>query len=586
MAASTMDLDAIPPSSPPHMSALDSSPFPPFFEPQRSAFTSKSSSPPPTFSSDDSRESVDVTNYQSPRIYKNKRKGTWWDNRESAHSTPEVKKTKFSRNFDSGIYMYSDATDSSEDLLPQHKSPFALDNDFSDNDDVIDIGDEHEQKTGARVSKYPTITISAAGRAFNDQVEEGLGDNQERYDFEGQRLCDSDISRIGDLKHVIRNPPVYDNELPTEGQFRSLEPELRIILNKNKLQQLTPALFDITYLTSLSLRENRIEELPQDIHRLENLQALDVSRNKLKHLPFDVIHLLQPHGSLERLTTMGNDLLEPMSFARFHSSDYVAEEQGTLHDMDALPLDLMRDDARKQLAHLYDRLATCQDRDQAVWRIRYFESWANSFDSGDDARESDVDQDVGFYAHHPSLSLRDLDDPDVMARAPRYIARTLVSYYGQCGTHLKESPLLPSSDQDQYCIIIETNRGTYGIQSSKWYEPESSSKVFSLVTASLHKALRLASTEEISNLASNNGAYKVPREVEDFLRRADENSRGGYSTFRKCHTCSREYVVARAEWVEFWSFGPGVFLPLKVSVCSWGCVPPRMVQKPKELLQW
>ncbi|RMZ73912.1 leucine rich repeat domain [Pyrenophora seminiperda CCB06] len=581
-----MDSDANLPSSPPHTSALQSSPFPHFFEPQRSTFISKSSSPPPVFSSDDSRESVDVTNYQSPRIYKNKRKGTWWDNRESAHTTPEMKRTKFSRNFDSGIYMHSDATDSSDDILPQHKSPFAPDMDFSD--DAIDTGDAHEQNTGARASKHVAMTISAAGHAFNDQIEEGLGDNLQRYDFEGQSLCDSDISRIGDLKHVIRNPPVYDNELPTEGQFRSLEPELCIILNRNQLRQLTPALFDLTYLTSLSLRENQIEEIPQDICRLRNLQMLDVARNKLKYLPFDIIHLLQPHGSLERLTTIGNELLEPMSYSRFNSSVYIAEEEGTLYTLDALPLDLVRDDAKKQLAHLYDNLATFQDRDQAVWRIRYFESWANSFDGGDDARECDVDEDLGFYPHHPSLNLRALDDHDVMARAPRYIARTLVSYYDQCGARLSksQSPSLPTSDQDQYSVIIETNRGTYGVPPSNWFEPASSSKVFPLVTASLHKALRLASIEEISNLATNNGAYEIPTVVETFLHQAEENSRDGYSVFRRCHTCSREYVVARAEWVEFWSFGPFLFLPLKVSVCTWGCVPPQIMQEPKRQLQW
>jgi len=498
-----------------------------------------------------------------------------------------MKKTKFSRNFDSGIYMHSDATDSSDDFLPEHKSPFALAIDFSDNDDV-DIGNAHKQKTDLRpkISKYPAIKMSAIERAFNSQVEEGLGDNQELYDFEGQNLHDGDIVRIGDLKHAIKNPPVYDNELPTEGQFRSLEPELCIILNKNKLQQLTPSLFDITYLTSLSLRENQIEELPQEIRGLKNLQALDLSRNKLKHLPFDIIHLLQPHGSLERLTTMGNELLEPMPSARFRFSDYVPEVQGTLFDLDALPLDIVRDNARKELAHLYDRLAMYQDRDQAVWRIRYFESWANSFNSGDDARESDVEEDVGYYPHHPSLQLRDLDDPDVMARAPRYMARTLVSYYDQCGTLSLKSSSLPSSDEEQYSILIETNRGTYGVPASSWYQPASSSRVFPLVTASLHKALRLAPTEDISTLISNDGAYEVPREVQDILTRAEENTHGGYSMFRKCHTCSREYVVARAEWVEFWSFGLGVFLPLKVSVCSWGCVPPQMMQEPKKLLQW
>ncbi|KAG9196656.1 hypothetical protein G6011_01777 [Alternaria panax] len=570
-----MDGDDAPPSSPPLACTMDLAPHA-FFERPHAAFTSKSSSPPPIFSSDDSRESVDVTNYESPRIHKNKRKGAWWDSRESAHASPEVKKTKFARNLDSGIYMLSDGTSSSDELpLPHYTSPYNMRSKMPVKR-AVSTNHLDDQDMDADTASPPT-----AEHAFVRQMDHGIAWNQESYDFNGQSLEDSDIRHIGSLKTVISHPPVHDTELPTPGQYRSLLPRLHIHLSKNKLCRLVPSLFDLEHLTGLYLRQNEIEELPQQIRRLSKLETLDVSLNKLKSLPFDVITLLSPHGNMTRLTLTGKDLLQPMSSHRFSVTDYHKQEQGFLHHMDSLPLDEVRQDAASQLAHLYQTLATCTDRDQAVWRIRYFESWANSFDGGDDARECNVEQDVGFYPHHPSLPLDAIIDSQVLAHAPRFIARTLVAYYDQGGNLLRASPRLPRSNEEKYPIIIETNQGTYGVPSSPWFAPPSTSKTPSLVTASLYRALKSASIAIIRAFLDSDFLPVV----EAILLRAEENAADGYGMFRSCHTCHKEYIVARAEWIEFWSRG-GEFFPLKVSVCSWGCVPPGMVQRPQKELTW
>jgi hypothetical protein len=542
------------------------------------AFTFKSSSPPPVFSSDDSRESVDVTNYESPRIYKNKRKGTWWDNRESAHNTPESKKTKISRNFDSGIYMLSDATDSSDDLPTYHKSPFS----FAANSTM-------DHATDMNPESMAILSVEAI--AFNDRIGDGIEQNHSSYYFLGLNLEDSDIKRIGDLTQVIRAPHVNDNEPPEDGQFRSLEPDLIINLSRNRLCNLVPSLFNLQFLTALYLRENNIEELPQDIGKLVNLQSLDVSLNKLKTLPFDIVYLLEPHGYLHTLTTLGNPLLEPMSRERFVSTDYVEPERDTFHFMDALPLDMVREDAAGQLDWLYETLEECEDREQATWRIRYFESWKDSFDGGDDARECDIEEDQPRYAHHPSLELRALDDSEVQNRAPRYIARTMVSYFDQfgrtvCYTGPKpsyisyESWTLPSSNDDEYPIIIETNQRTYGVPSRPFVLPEDwipSSRRPNLLTSSIYTALKQYEIPHIvDHLESSHGA---PSTVLRILERAAQNEETGYGTFRECHMCDSKYVVPRAEWIEFWSRGYGVFIPVKVSVCSWDCIPQEMLRE-------
>lgn len=569
-ASRSMEFDAIPPSSPPHATTMPDGPSSPFFEPRDRALELKSSSPPPLFSSDDSRESVDVTNYESPRIYKNKRKGAWWDNGDSAHNTPESKKTKMSRNYDSGVYMMSDASESSVDSLPIHKSPFPF---------GLNGACDQPPNTGAKETE------------FDAKIRTGLERNLEIYEFREQELEDDDIERVGDLASVIKNLPDPGNDLPAEGQYRSMVPELYLNLSKNRLCRLTPSLFNVQYLTTLILRNNEIEELPQDIGKLHNLKALDVSLNKLQSLPFEILKLLH-YGCLERLITMGNPLLEPMSSVRFRNNVHARAPLPTHHYSGVHPIDIEWEEASANLPILYDGLSSCQDRDQAVWRIRYFEAWANAFGGAEDAlgvpkdaRDDAADEDLGVYEHHPSLIFE-----DTTSESPRYMARTLVSYFDQAGHRAKNSPAPPRSDNEEYTVIIETNRGTYGT-SPTWFEPVSRPTVASLLTTSLHNAFKSRHADDITigdiaRMAAGSPSQPLSYEIDAIFTTALENDAGGFGEFRQCHVCNKDYVVARAEWVEFWSAGLGVFYPLKVKVCSWGCVPAEVAKKPTQALTW
>jgi len=555
-----MEADAIPPSSPPphaSTSRLDDSPF---FESHSRAYSMKSSSPPPLFSSDDSQESVDISNYQSPRIFKNKRKGAWWDGNESAQYTPEPKKTKMTRNFDSGVYMMSDATDSSEDPLPQHKSPFPL---------------------GLDDSESPVLDPRTA--AFNERIRLGLDNNHETYDFQGLGLEDENIKDVGRIASVIKAVPDPGDQLPEEGQFRSMEPEIYVDFTKNHLHRLTPKIFDIQYLTTLNLRSNAIVELPQEVARLRNLRILNVSLNKLESLPFELLSLFEPYGSLIRLHTMGNPLLEPMSSARFANDARVDPLHALVLARDDLPIDYQRDEASYHLPNLYRDLATSPDRERDVWRIRYFESWENSFRAGNDTHEDVEGEDMGFYEHHPSLRLR-----DVSHRVPRFIARTSVSYFDQAGCLIENSPALPTAGQP-YSVIVETNHGAYGVPFS-WFKPWSRPTVPSLVTMSLQSALRSRhfddrSIEYIRNLLTN-PTEAIPRSIDAVFTQAIANDTGGWGEFRKCHVCKKDLIVSRAQWVEFWAVGPSTIVPLKVKVCSWGCVPVKVANRPEKELVW
>lgn len=454
----------------------------------------------------------------------------------------------------------SDASNSSEDMLPQHKSPFGFDG-------------------GCEDEPAPD---SASEAIFNSRLRTGLEMNNEFHDFRGCVLEDCDIKQIGSLASIIKNLPDAGDELPAEGQYRSMVPELHVDLSQNHLHRLTPSLFNVQALTTLILRNNQIEVLPQQIGQLHNLRVLDVSLNSLKQLPFEIIHLLEPHGSLERINTLGNPLLEPMPGVRFHAGHSRFDIPSLFHVDSFHPhLDTMQYQANEQTPALYDSLYSCPDRDQVVWRIRYFESWTNAFggDSRDEAEEHL--EEPGYYEHHPSLNL-----DQITVLTPRYIARTMASFFDQAGNLAKGSPTLPTSNNEEYPVVIETNRGTYGIPSSLFLPP-SSSKVASLLTTSLHNAFEKRhhdnyTIEDLRNLLPS----PIPYEAGAIFQRALDNDVGDYGEFRQCHVCSKKYVVSRAEWVEFWSVGYGVFLPVQVNVCSWGCVPEQMRTRPNKVLAW
>jgi hypothetical protein len=555
-----MDSDAVPPSSPPHATTTNA-PDSPFFEPRYNVFSPKSSSPPPLFSSDDSRESADLTNYESPRIFKNKRKGAWF-NAESAHSTPEAKKTKMTRNYDSGVYMMSDSTDSSESLLLPHKSPFAFDGTIDD-----PAQRQYSEEEGL----------------FLGRLYAGLDRNSQTYDFSNLNLQDSDIGRIGELASVIKNVPDPGNDLPSEGQYRSMVPELHIDLSSNRLRHLTPSLFRLQNLTTLTMVHNDIEELPAYIGQLHDLRELYISRNRIQWLPFEMLELFcgDNETRLSALGDSGIQWLKPKSQLEACPSHLLTTYSQVLWQISRIPrldVDLA---AIPHLQQLHRAFASDPNRDQLVWIMRQVERMGSATNTSQAWSTQCGLYEEGFFQHHPTTT--SLEDA---RKQPKYLARTLVSYFDEAGSLVSGSPKPPSSNDDEYVVLTKTMRGVHGAPDS-WFTPPHTKTTKSLLTMSIYSALRNKGQEDltISDLRHHIGD-PVPPVAEAILDQAERNSRGGFGEFRMCHICKSDYVVARAEWIEWWCTQFSAVKPFKVQVCSWGCVPDAMLRQPVKLMSW
>ncbi|KAH8731548.1 hypothetical protein GQ44DRAFT_698921 [Phaeosphaeriaceae sp. PMI808] len=566
-----MDSDLVLPSSPPHVTTedIDSSPF---FDRCYHDTSPKSSSPPPLFSSDDSCESADLANYESPRIFKNKRKGAWWDNSESAHNTPISKKTKMTRNYDSGVYMMSDSASSSESLLLQRKLPFGLDGacDESAHDSLLQ---EEEEETVAR-------KITEAEEEFCKILDLRLHENSQKYYFGGINLEDGDIRRIGEITSVIGNIPDPGNELPAEGQYRSMLPEVYIDLRFNRLVRLTPSLFNLSSLTTLILNANRIEELPAQIGQLHNLQELHISSNPLRWLPFEFLECYRRRGKVAKLILgdSGVDWLEPKIKQRYVG--YCMEDTDT-QQWDAMwrtnSLRMYSEPSSTTFGS-HSVIAKSSNREQFIWYMRAMElDYQRKV-----KRPEDYDGGV-FFPHHPAILYH---EDACYPPPPRYMSRTQASYFDQCGVPIKNSPPSPCVKPCDYEVITETSRGAHGVPSS-WFTPPTTHDMTSLATMSLHAALRQKEQDGLSTRDMRRYIGEpVPRIADAILEQADYNAGPGFSEFKKCHMCRKDYVIPRAEWVEWWLVNEIAIYPFRVQMCSWGCVPEKMIHRPEREMVW
>ncbi|RXK39188.1 hypothetical protein M231_03545 [Tremella mesenterica] len=85
--------------------------------------------------------------------------------------------------------------------------------------------------------------------------------------------------------------------------------DIAIYANKNRLTSLPTALFDITNLTTLSLRHNQLTTLPAAIGELRHLRELNIGNNPIVYLPSTILNLQH----LETFSAAPNKFLIPPS---------------------------------------------------------------------------------------------------------------------------------------------------------------------------------------------------------------------------------------------------------------------------------
>ncbi|KAL5383741.1 hypothetical protein PMIN06_008778 [Paraphaeosphaeria minitans] len=547
-----MDEDPLPSLS--HATGATTTPNSPFLDPRFHAL--KSSSPPPLFSENDSLDTADVTNYESPRE-KRKRAGTWWQTDPKA-----PKRRQYKRNFDSGVYMMSDDSQVSAPAssVMSHLG-FDGTSDIPSDPPLApwlpgnqDKGIEHTTESS---SESTTGSMSIIEEQLFDALQQHLDSNATYFSF-AFGLQDHEMRHLRQLNQIIHLPPGDDVEVPAEGQYRSMIPEIHLNLSWNKFRHLSPTLFELQHLTTLTLRNNCIESVPPQIKQLTSLQTLDLCHNSIRELPCELLALcaMSGPGRLTRLELAGNPIYE------FNDN--------RLSRMLLYPSFVSLDTTEDNMYNASGQSQNVPDR-RDYMRANTNMDWS-AFE--------------GCHLYTPPPVRGSNSKSKVFNDKLFLVCRTAASYYGQTGWLLKNSPVLPtqqkpSSSYAQPSCLTHNPCGPCGVPEF-WFDRPASSKVLSLATLSLIKAYKTEPDRVREEIAYCNDGF-IPPQVEAVIAKAQENETSMYKPLRSCHCCGKDYIVPRAEWIEGWFFQHQV-VPIKVAVCSWACVPDVIAKRP-ELLQ-
>ncbi|KAJ3497534.1 hypothetical protein NLG97_g1829 [Lecanicillium saksenae] len=248
------------------------------------------SSDPAVFSSDDDPS---LDNYVSGRR-KRKYVGSWYQQfptssdstfSETQQVLPRPKRT-LRRQLDSGVYLGSDGA--------------------TDNESLPEMIDLPIHSKFPRIERPPVPMFSESEHLAQEKIRECLEQGNESIDFWSMGLEDISNETITPLAQLSCIPQVT-----RDVAFEQKDPELKIYLARNRLWRLPRSLFDLTFLTVLSLRDNKLTELPASISKLTNLRELNVAQNKLRTLPPQLLDLIGPTGRLKKLMLFPNPFAQP-----------------------------------------------------------------------------------------------------------------------------------------------------------------------------------------------------------------------------------------------------------------------------------
>lgn len=344
----------------------------------------------------------------------------------------------------------------------------------------------------------------------------------------------------------------------------------------------------------LTVRNNRIAELPHSLARLVNLIELNVTGNRLRWLPHELLRLVGGAGKLTNLHTSHNPLLQP-TLPHWPRESW---SFGRTREQAAVRLRLAREhEAALRSAHPPPDTAqlTC-----AEWLIRVQATLHTRLAA---LEQSTPPGDLEARPSVPPLA--------AWKKEPIYLGSSAVSYFGPDGQPLARSAPAPSSLPADVVTLAPTPFRLPPPTSAS--PPSRVPSLFALAALTLSTSPHLAGITDYFSIAlestpipsishdspdityttlphstnytqppppapsyESTADTDLPPAVTQALRAAlASSSEGG----RRCGACGRGYVIARAEWIEWWHCAPEAVrcaagelgLPFLRRACSWVC---------------
>lgn len=565
------------------LSAVDTQLPEPYLKRRPSHFDSEPNIPSsdPVFS--DSPSEADVEDYLSHERLKRKRhiRGPWWfAGKKQKHRKLQdgsslrkslAKGMGVSGPVDSGVWMGSDASEESVDSIlssqqrmrglrvreesieEEREGEQAAEegeewNGFSDDDDTMIVEPTSSQ-----------ATVSGDDAAL-DIVHGCVDAGREVVDLTDLALTELHNNTLRPLQQLIRHPHISLTEPPSEDEFTALTPSIQLYLSGNWLRSLPTELARLENLTVLSLRNNSLEEIPAGIGKLRKLKELNIAQNKISVLPWEMLDLVGRRTAEKRIILRPNPFLQPRYFTHKLSDRLLADLVSRLtprlkriHVNDSpklTPADSEQDfRTLQELARVHsvdprwlDLALSFKEAGQMKWQQMELKPYAR-------------EDYLTAHSQHPTSSLN----------VTLYLASSPIAYFDPDGSRHRPSFTSPPSPPTSLDPVLSSTTP----QRPAAPTPSHTSAGLSLF------ALALRSAEKFpSDLSTEPG---LPPRVVSALRKVHENNTT--SGNERCSTCCREFVIPRAEWIEYWAVNASPKGPLKADdiipfrrrVCGWVC---------------
>jgi hypothetical protein len=449
-------------------------------------------------------------------------RGPWWHVRRQ-------REKESMKNADSAVFMGSDESGESIDAVIANQRRMR----------GLAVADEpRSEETVVDAETY-------AARKIHDCLEAG----REVVELSDLGLRHISNATLRPLHQLIRPPPDHYTP-PSEDEFSPLTPSIQLYLGRNQLRALPAELFNLVNIAVLSLRNNELDAITPAISRLTNLKELNIAGNNIQYLPWEMLGLF--HAGEDRppiMTVRPNPLIQPCNL------------DGPSH--------LPSSTVAKAMA-----VAT---------------EWAEGRKTYEDVRQEAEHLCGGSLGIRGELGMRmcmvrakriqevqRLGLPDLPPRFEEvgYLASSAVQYFDIDGKPLRRPGPDPSvPEKEDFAATMNDPKANQPIGANSASAP-------SLFELSLRRFQSCASTSDYRVILDDPG---LPSRVAAAIQIAASNASGHGN--EHCSTCGKVFVIARAEWMEYWFRGLSrqlalngeLVLPFLRRACSWACAKPSEV---------
>jgi hypothetical protein len=460
-------------------------------------------------------------------------RGPWWCLRRNM-----AKRDRW-RTADSGVWLGSDLSDES------------MDSTFSSQQELAKLEvTEKSAYASASSAPPPSSPLDPAQTLAAEEIARCLDSGREVVDLSNIRLTTLPDSILRPLHHLIR--PIHDDLMqpPSEDEFGPLTPSIQLFLSGNKLTSLPRELFSLDNITVLSLRNNTLTTLPPAIGQLKNLKELNIAQNSIRYLPWEMMDLIHCQGPHRQITTRPNPLLDPIP-------DFTG----------AAPLPRPRFTPSEFREHLsrwgetngafFEKMKQWYSEDGEEWTMQHELQLKRKL-----GRLREIN-----YQQEASRAGVDIQNQHQCNEQLIYLASSAIRFFEVDGSPMRNLKSVAESEEFQYQAV---------------FDPEMNAPPAAECLTALPSLFELALRSIQSNYnIQDHSSYPdtLPVSISNALQHAAKSTQYGNEA---CSVCGKQFIIARAEWMEFWFNGfpsqealmPETILPFLRKACSWVCAKP------------